>query len=110
MQLNNNFILSLHCIFSNTSNLFIMMFPNMTSYSFLMTFELLKDCILTAKLTECLKESKSIPGSINNSYSILLSAVGMLLLIYSMLQWGKKNPSCFINAFLLLDKAGHMFL
>lgn len=85
------------------------MFPNTTSYSFLMTCELLKDCILTAKLTECLKESKSIPGSINNSCLILLSAVGMLLLIYSTLQ-GEKNPSCFINTSLLLDKAGHMFL
>lgn len=85
------------------------MFPNTTSYSFLMTFELLKDCILTAKLTECLKESKSIPGNINNSYSILLSAVGMLLLIYSMLQWEKK-ASCFINTSLLLDKVDHMFL
>lgn len=86
------------------------MFQNMT-YSFLMTFELLKDCILTAKLTECLKESKSILGSINNSYSILLSAVGMLLLIYSTLQWKKKkNLSCFINTSLLLDKAGHMLL
>lgn len=75
-----------------------------------MTFELLKDCILTAKLTECLKESKSILGSINNSYSILLSAVGMLLLIYSTLQWKKKNLSCFINTSLLLDKADHILL
>lgn len=55
-----------------------------------MTSELLKDCILTAKLTECLKESKSIPDSVNNSCSILLSAVGMLLLIYSILQGTEK--------------------
>lgn len=66
-----------------------MMFPNKTSYSFLMTSELLKDYILTAKLTECLKESKSDLDSINNSCSVLLSAVGIMLLIYSALQ-GKK--------------------
>lgn len=62
-----------------------MMFPNKTSFSFLMTSELLRDCILTAKLTECLKESKCIPDSIHNSYLILLSAMGMILLIYSIL-------------------------
>lgn len=55
-----------------------------------MTSELLKDCILTAELTECLKEPKSIPDCINNSCSILLSAVGMLLLIYSTAHFKKK--------------------
>lgn len=75
-----------------------------------MTSELLKDCILTAKLTECLKESKSIPDSVNNSCSILLSAVGMLLLIYNILQGIKKNKSSLINISLLLYEAGCMIL
>lgn len=74
-----------------------MMFPNKSSYSFLMTSELLKDCVLTAELTECLKEAKSIPDSINNSCLILLSAAGMLLLIYSTAHFKKKKKSYFIN-------------
>lgn len=52
---------------SSTLKLFTRIYPNKVSNSLLMRSELLKDCILTAKLTECLKRPKSILDSINNS-------------------------------------------